>query len=220
MLRRLEVLFANASQLDGSSPSVDGILLEILPKALDRDTFHIARDKIGAEYKDQIDLSIDQNPPNISSPTKESPSQGRSICILDRTGEIKVAVESIMATRTSPYYTSPYSPDLILVNEYLKEEFIARCLEYESQVDQSDSLKTATSDNPEFQKMVKQAEVGGEVLIHKRNTNFTIVELKNRYGAIVSSQCRNRLTVNLDLQSSQPSKLQGAFFSSSPQLGS
>lgn len=177
----------NTSQLSHSSPAVDGVLLDILPKALDRDTFHITTDKIGEQYKDQINLLVDQNTSEISSPAKglQRPPQGRTICFLDRTGDVELAAKTITSARTLPNFLSPYSPDLVLVNEYLKENFIARCLDFATQVEPSCSSKAALSDDLEFQKILQQTEARGEVAIHKRNNDFGIIEVKIRYSVLL-----------------------------------
>lgn len=169
-------------ELGRSSPAVDGVLLDILPKALDRDTFHIITDKIGEQYKDHINLLVDQDTSEISSPAKglQSPPQGRTVCFLDRTGDVELAAKTITSSRTLPDFSSPYSPDLVLVNEYLKENFIARCLDFATQVEPSCPSKAASSDDLEFQKILKQTEARGEVAIHKRNNDFSIIELKIR----------------------------------------
>ena len=168
--------------MDQSSPSVDGVLLEILPRVLDRDTFHISKDKLGDEYVYQVDLVIDQTASGISRvKVSNTPPQERTVCILDRTGDLELAARTITATRTDPTYTSPYSPDLVLVNEYLKDTFIARCLDFADQSDHSSSMKAATSEYVEFETLLKQAESEGEIVTHKRKSKFKVIELKNRY---------------------------------------
>jgi hypothetical protein len=186
----------NTSQLGRSSPAVDGVLLDILPKALDRDTFHITTDKIGEQYKDQINLLVDQNTSEISSPAKglQPPPQGRTICFLDRTGDVELAAKTITSARTLPNFSSPYSPDLVLVNEYLKENFIARCLDFATQVEPSCSPKAALSVDLEFQKILQQTEARGEVAIHKRNNDFSIIELKIRYSVFLGTHNARWLT--------------------------
>jgi hypothetical protein len=186
----------NTSQLGRSSPAVDGVLLDILPKALDRDTFHITTDKIGEQYKDQINLLVDQDTSEVSSPAKglQSPPQGRTVCFLDRTGDVEFAAKTITSSRTLPDFSSPYSPDLVLVNEYLKENFIARCLDFATQVEPSCSSKAASSDDLEFQKILKQTEARGEVAIHKRNNDFSIIELKIRYSVFLVTHNARWLT--------------------------
>lgn len=173
--------------------SVDSVLLDILPKALDRDTFHITTDKFGEKYRGQLDLLIEQ-----------TTSPERTVCLLDRTGNLELSVKTITATRTSPDCTSPYSPDIVLVNEYLKEIFITSCLDYASQLNLSSS-RAATSEEHEFQKLVKQAEARGEAVIHKRKADFTIVELMDRYGTFYFNNGKLQLIrLAPDPQSSQP----------------
>jgi len=78
-----------------------------------------------------------------------------------------------------PHCTSSYSPDLVLVNEYIKENFITRCLDLAGKSELSISAGTTKAEEQGFQKLLKQAESQGEVIINTRNGNFTVVELKN-----------------------------------------
>jgi hypothetical protein len=169
--------------LDRASPAVDRVLLEILPKALDRDTFHISQERLHEEYLSQVNFFVDENNDELSASAKDShtPPKGRTVCILDRTGDLELAAKFLSSTQTSSDYTSPYSPDLLLVNEYLKDIFITRCLDFASQIEHSSSAKVATSEELEFQTLLRQAESEGEIITHKRKIGFTIVELKNRY---------------------------------------
>ncbi|KAE9381054.1 aldehyde dehydrogenase-like protein PutA [Stipitochalara longipes BDJ] len=169
-------------ELNQSSPEVDRVLLDILPKALDRDTFQTSKDKVGVEFSSQADFSVDQHVSEFSSHTNSShpPSQGRTVCIVDRTGDLELAIRTITPTRSSSDYTSPYSPDLVIVNEYLKDTFIARCLDFADQFEHSYPGKVATSEELEFQTLFRHAETEGEIVTHKRKSGFTIVELKSR----------------------------------------
>jgi hypothetical protein len=152
-----------------TSPSVDSLLTEILPKALDRDTFRISKFKIDSKCADQLDLTLDQ-----------SGFQGRTICILDRTGDIELASQTITASMLAPEYTSPYSPDLVLVNEYLVSAFRIRCLEIASKV-QASPRRVISDGELDFQNLLKEAEARKEIVVHRSKTSdFSVVELKKR----------------------------------------
>lgn len=157
------------------------MLLEILPKALDRDTFYISKDKIGDDYVSQVDSVVHQNVSEISRvKVLPTPPQERTVCILDRTGDLELAARAITSTRIDSNCSSPYSPDLVLVNEYLKDSLITRCLDFADHFNHSTPVKAATSEDLEFETILRQAESKGETITHKRNSGFTIVELKNR----------------------------------------
>ncbi|PMD19586.1 hypothetical protein NA56DRAFT_680077 [Hyaloscypha hepaticicola] len=154
-------------ELDLISSCVDSLLSEILPRALDRDTFHISKVKLDSKWADQLDLTIDQ-----------SAVQGRTICILDRTGDIEFASQTITASKLPPEYTSPYSPDLVLVNEYLVSNFRTRCLEIASKV-QTSPKRVISDGEKDFQKLLKEAEAKKAIIVHRSNTSdFSAVELK------------------------------------------
>ena len=181
--------------MEKSSPAVDDVLLGILPKALDRDTFHISKDKLGDEHVSKVDFVVNHNLSGTSSIKGSHTSpQERIVCILDRTGDLELAAKTITSTRTSSNCTSPYCPDLVLVNEYVKDTFIERCLEFADKSDLSSSVKAGTSEDLEFKTLRQQVEKNGDIVIHKRKTSFTIIELKNRceLNAIVREEFGSR----------------------------
>lgn len=49
---------------------------------------------------------------------------GKVVAVVDRTANINQAAEALVAARFSFGGRSPYAPDLVLVNEYIKEAFL------------------------------------------------------------------------------------------------
>lgn len=109
-------------------------------------------------------------------------SKERVVCILDRSGDVDLAAKTIICSRVGPDSTSPFSPDLVLVNEYIKDVFITRCLDIASTFDQTSQARALTSEESEFEKILKKAEVEGEVTVHgSAKSNLTVIEVKDRY---------------------------------------
>jgi hypothetical protein len=55
-------------------------------------------------------------------------------------------------------------------------------LEIASKFSQPPTARAVSSEELEFQKILKKAEAKGEVLVHRSKTSdFAVVELKNRY---------------------------------------
>jgi acyl-CoA reductase-like NAD-dependent aldehyde dehydrogenase len=53
---------------------------------------------------------------------------------VDRTADIDHAAKAIVTARFKFQGASPYSPDLVIVNEFVKDEFFATCSKYASQM--------------------------------------------------------------------------------------
>jgi hypothetical protein len=58
-----------------------------------------------------------------------SSSRSRVFGIVDRTADIKLAARELVAARFAFGGSSPYAPDLVLVNEFVKEEFLQATVE-------------------------------------------------------------------------------------------
>lgn len=58
---------------------------------------------------------------------RRSACHSRCIAIVDRTADIESAAKAIATARFTFGGTSPYAPDLVLVNEFVKKEFFEAC---------------------------------------------------------------------------------------------
>lgn len=67
----------------------------------------------------------------LSSPSTDT----RSVAIVDRTvADIDAAARATVVARFSFCGRSPYAPDLILVNEFVKEEFLEACIRHSTAI--------------------------------------------------------------------------------------
>lgn len=57
-------------------------------------------------------------------------SSGRVISVVDRTADLSAAAEALVAARFSFGGTSPYAPDLVFVNEFVKTAFVEQVLSH------------------------------------------------------------------------------------------
>jgi hypothetical protein len=56
--------------------------------------------------------------------------QNKVIAIVDRTADLALAAEQLVTARFAFRGTSPYAPDLVLVNEFIKKEFLEHVLRH------------------------------------------------------------------------------------------
>lgn len=71
---------------------------------------------------DQLPVSA-QNARNVLAP----PFDGKVIAVVDRTADITAAARAIVRSKCHFQGSSPYAVDLVLVNEWVKKDFIQCC---------------------------------------------------------------------------------------------
>lgn len=111
---------------------VDFVLREILTKALDGNTFCISRSVTDQAVLDEA-VVVDQTGTVTSKTLKShlvSPKDARCVAIVDRSANVDEAARAITAARFGFGGSSPYAPDLVLVNEFVKKDFFEACSKY------------------------------------------------------------------------------------------
>lgn len=162
---------------------MDSVLRSAL-SALDRDTFQISSSRLSNEQLQTIDLFVDQTNTSQFSPHNclASAPNSRSITIVDRTCDVEVAAIAVTKARLSSNCSSPYSPDLVIVNEYVAEAFATACLKYANGLGLSSMIQKISTEENEVQARLQEAEKKGEVRIRRsKNTEVAIVEIIDRY---------------------------------------
>ena len=154
--------------------------MELLPPALDRDTFSISKTRLEDEQISQIGLLVDQTNTTSISHSDQFLSQPntRTLAIVDRTANIDLAAREIVTARLPPYNTSPYTPDLVIVNNFVIEYFVDACLKYADSV-VSSGVKSAS--NGDWQKLEKDLDDKAQPKIYtSKNPNLKVLVLQDR----------------------------------------
>ena len=94
-----------------------------------------------------------------------SSSGGRAIAVVDRTADIEFAAKSITTARFSFGGTSPYAPDLVLVNEFVKQEFFEACSRYATLSFARENVikRVSLNQSEETRRLVREAETKRQV---------------------------------------------------------
>lgn len=153
--------------------------MEILPSVLDRDTFFASHTRLKNEQVSQIDLTVDQMSTASVSNSNQllSRPEARTLAVVDRTANIGLAAREIATARLSPYNTSPYSPDLVIVNTFVVAEFVERCMEYADSI-ASSGQKSLPDGNLHG---VEKRSAEGELVVHTSKTgNLKVIVLQAR----------------------------------------
>lgn len=160
--------------------NVDSVLKDILPKSLDPDTFCILNTALlSQENVFLVDQTMRSDLSSINQ--LSSNSSARAIAIVDRDADIESAAKSIVKARFSFRGTSPYSPDLIIVNEYIKSEFIEACSRYAGKFFPFASKSIGAQNNSfiDTKKALKDAEEKGKATT-SGTAVFKIVDIHDR----------------------------------------
>ena len=160
--------------------------------SLDGDTFAISDSKpTDAEFLQHCTVVVQSQPDKTSASRRAcvSDSSLRSLAIVDRTGTIDEAARAVVRARFSRAGTSPYAPDVMLVNEFILEKFVARLLHHMSpyMAQENGSVVAGSSkQKPRRQPADRQndiletAEKSEEMRIVVRGSNGSIISVHNR----------------------------------------
>lgn len=106
------------------------MLRTLLTKALQPDTFQIISTTPPQEALANT-LSVRQDPSAVGATHSQLVSSSRRvISVVDRTADLSQAAEALVAARFSFGGTSPYAPDLVFVNEFVKTAFLEQVLSH------------------------------------------------------------------------------------------
>lgn len=113
-------------ELSPTLSEINSILRKILPAALDADTFTVLDSELhDTSFLDSC-IQVLPTPSRSKIPTANvliSPSESRVVGIVDRSSDLKSAASALVTARFGFGGHSPYAPDLVLVNEFVIDEF-------------------------------------------------------------------------------------------------
>ena len=117
-------------QVENSLRALPSVLRTLLSKALESDTFAILTSTPSQDSLASCLQVIQET--HIESPTYSQFASPKSkvIAVVDRTADLASAAEQLVAARFAFGGTSPYAPDLVLVNEFVKQEFSEHVLRH------------------------------------------------------------------------------------------
>ncbi|KAL1858225.1 hypothetical protein Daus18300_009971 [Diaporthe australafricana] len=182
-------------ELSETLSQVDSVLRQALTKALDVNTFHASKTTTDQTVLDDAIL-VDQTsngPPSTLTSQLLSSSQTRCVAIVDRSANIDEAARAITAARFNFGGSSPYAPDLVLVNEFVKKEFFEACSRYAtlSFAKNSSGRRVDGSRNEHVRKAIKDAEDKKQVSSFGSN-DFKLVDILDKSSPIMDLKITGR----------------------------
>lgn len=174
-------------ELEETSLDIDTLLTDLLSRALDQDTFAILSERTTfSDIQSYCLVEQAQSSPSLTTKSNEiiSNLQTRTLAIVDRTADIEAAAKVIVTARFSFQGTSPYAPDVVIVNDFIKKQFFEAVTKFASQIFAErrvgkGPVGAARIMNEEVRKSVKDAEAKGQVSSFG-SSDFKILDISDR----------------------------------------
>ncbi|KAJ0359648.1 hypothetical protein COL154_008133 [Colletotrichum chrysophilum] len=177
------VVALESEQLEDTLLQLDSILRSVLPRALNQNAFCITKKITDQSLLDSAIL-VDQTgvAPSASHVNHfVSSNTARAIAIVDRTADIEAAAGAITAARFGFGGQSPYAPDLVLVNEYVKKEFFEACSKHASLAFARETTVRRASDNKSDETRAAVQEAEEKRLVSSFGSkDFKLVDIKDK----------------------------------------
>ncbi|OOQ86815.1 aldehyde dehydrogenase PutA [Penicillium brasilianum] len=174
-------------ELPQTTMALPALLRQILPDALDHDTFAITSQRPDKSFLDKALLVVQTGADG--SHGLISPADSRSVAIVDRTARVAEAAQSLVAARFALGGRSPYSPDVVLVNEFAMKPFVEAVIQHAS--------KYLAGENGEARQVSTSPRRPGVLdSIHKDRTarvlvsgsNWGVVEVQDRNSPLLKKK--------------------------------
>jgi acyl-CoA reductase-like NAD-dependent aldehyde dehydrogenase len=142
--------------------------------SLDRETYG-STTTLGLLPSTNIGTLVDQTVTSTSNIEEiASLATARCISILDRSADLRCAAKCIVDARLFRKGASPYAPDLVIVNEFIKEAFIEACFEYTNSLDNEEVQLGPSSHDDSIEKLLKLGEAKGQIIVQSVNAGLTL----------------------------------------------
>lgn len=196
-----EPIFTNFTQLQitGGQKAVSEILQNLLKASLDHGVIEFVSTRASDEDLSPSHIRLfqeksqNERQPASSKSLFPLSSATRSIAIVDRTADLTGAAEAIATARFAYGGNSPYAPDLVLVNEFVKRQFLRALIQ--ATMDQlslrmSVDAKFSPSRNTQQTASLIAAEIEGKRAISLSSVGEgSLVDVTSRYArSLILSQ--------------------------------
>lgn len=127
-------------------------------------------------------IRVFQTPAKVAPPTSNaiiSSSLAGTVVVVDRSANLAKAADALVVAKSSFGGNSPYAPGIVLVNEFVKNAFLAALVEaslkFTTKTDAVDAKPKANIDN-----LLRTGNKTNEVNIIASSGKVTILDVKKR----------------------------------------
>ncbi|KAG4438900.1 hypothetical protein IFR05_005635 [Cadophora sp. M221] len=168
-------------ELEDTMLNIDRVLKKILPEALDSDTFYISNTTVQEQSAFVVDQTATTSQPTINQLSSNLSS--RAIAIVDRAADVEAAAKAIINARFGFQGNSAYSPDLVIVNDFVKGRFTEACIQYASKFHTKKSQSRRQHVPSSTKKAFKEAEEKGQISVFG-SSDFVLADVRERNCSI------------------------------------
>jgi aldehyde dehydrogenase (NAD+) len=115
-------------QLENNLRALPSLLRKLLPQAIEADSFAILSSTPSADTIATCLQVLQETHTDAPTYTQLASPKAKVIAVVDRTADLALAAEQLVAARFAFGGTSPYAPDVVLVNEFVKKDFLEHAL--------------------------------------------------------------------------------------------
>ncbi|KAF3770720.1 hypothetical protein M406DRAFT_34412 [Cryphonectria parasitica EP155] len=185
----------NCVALPDTLLQTDNILRALLSQALNVDTFCIVKSIPDESVLNEAILvnQTSDGPSTTLTSHLLSSNSSRCIAVVDRSADLNAAAKAITTARFSFGGSSPYAPDLVLVNEFIRKDFFEACSQcatsYFAQV--RGMARLSNDRNGETTKALEIAESEGQISSFG-STNFKLSEVLDQNTPLMKMKITGR----------------------------
>lgn len=157
---------------------------------MDVNTFLVSNKEVVEEEVLRGAVVVDQGGEGGRGPARRelvSAARTRVVAVVDRTADVEAAARAIVRARFGLAGRSPYAPDLVLVNEYVKKDFFEACTRFATGVFASRGASGEGEEEEKARKMIAEAE-GRKEVVSFGSDAFKLVEVLDRFVPLSISQ--------------------------------
>ncbi|KAK0741126.1 hypothetical protein B0T18DRAFT_472524 [Schizothecium vesticola] len=120
-----------------------------------------------------------------------SAARTRAVAVVDRTADVEAAARAIVRARFGFAGQSPYAPDLVLVNEYVKKDFFEACTRFATGVFAARGGSGEREEEKEVRRVIAEAE-GRKEVVSFGSDAFKLVEVLDRSTPLLKAKITGR----------------------------
>lgn len=180
------------SQLERNLRVLTSVIRRALSGALHPDNFafasSIVHDPTILEYAIIVDQDSSERWPNANR--LASPSDSCTLAIVDRTADVQFAARELAAANLAFGGSSPYAPDVVLVNEFARKDFLQALVEETRRImDQNGLNESEKNELKNGQRVTNEMrflkEIDPDMRVIIQEPKLAIVEVVRRHADIV-----------------------------------
>jgi len=159
-----------------------------LKGSLDQDTFDIAQQPVtSTDFLSECTQVIqnDKARGELSHNQLVSRSESITVAVVDRSANLDEAAKHLINARFAFKGKSPYAPDAVLVNEFVKKDFlqalVRQSIAAEESVRENEALEKQKNKENGLKEFITDLQRNGDVRIVTQDSSKAIIDIKKRF---------------------------------------